>query len=112
MAYDPTPQHLQGLEPYTRALAIYLVSAARQAGVPLIITSSRRSFSEQIQLVMAGKSRTFTSRHLSGKAFDVDVMGWNRDDVPREFWLALGPYAQRLGLKWPLPDWDPAHFET
>ena len=109
--YDPTPGHLALLEPNIRARAIYLVNAARAAGVPLIITSSRRSFVEQIKLVATGKSKTYTSRHLSGRAFDVDVAGWRRDAVPRTFWNALGPYARGLGLNWPLPDWDPGHFE-
>jgi len=100
------------LEPQTRLLAVYLITALRTAGIPAIITSARRSYAEQIKLVMAGKSRTFNSRHLTGKAFDIDVSGWSRQDIPRWFWDAVGPYAERLGLKWPLPDWDPAHFET
>jgi hypothetical protein len=110
--YDPTHTHLAQLDPRTRILATYLVIAARDAGVPLIITSSRRSQWEQIKLVMAGRSRTLNSRHLTGKAFDVDVAGWDRNAVPRVFWDTLGPYAEKLGLKWPLPDWDPAHFES
>jgi len=110
--YDPTPGHLQQLENQTRLLATYLIIGARNAGVPLIITSSRRSRTEQIKLVMAGKSRTFNSKHLIGRAFDVDVYGWDRKSVPRYFWDALGDYAERLGLIWPLPDWDPGHFET
>jgi len=108
---DPTPGHLAQLEPRTKLLATYLVIAARRAGVPLIITSSKRSRWEQIKLVALGRSRTTNSRHLTGQAFDVDVAGWSRDAVPAEFWRALGTYAERLGLKWPLPDWDPAHFE-
>lgn len=113
MAYtDPTPGHLAQLEPTTRRLATYLIIAARRAGVPLIITSSKRSRTEQLKYFVSGTSRTLNSRHLYGRAFDVDVAGWNRNSVPRVFWDALGPYAEGLGLKWPLPDWDPAHFET
>lgn len=109
---DPTSGHLAQLEQRTRLLATYLVIAARKAGVPLIITSSKRSRTEQFRLVLSGRSRTLNSRHLYGRAFDVDVAGWRREAVPPEFWRALGTYAERLGLKWPLPDWDPAHFET
>lgn len=109
--YDPTINHLLQLEPRTQSLAYFLVSAVRQRGVPLIITSSRRSVFEQIGHVLAGRSKTFSSRHLSGRAFDVDVYGWNRKDVPRWFWDDLGRFAVGLGLKWPVPDWDPGHFE-
>lgn len=109
---DPTLGHLQTLEPRTRALATQLIIAVRTAGIPLIITSSKRGITEQIQLVWEGKSKTYNSKHLSGRAFDVDVAGWSRDAVPRWFWDALGNFARQLGLKWPIPDWDPGHFET
>jgi hypothetical protein len=109
--YDPTPGHIDTLEPRTARLASYLIIAARNAGVPLIITSSKRGKIEQIKLFALGRTKTLNSRHLTGKAFDVDVAGWRRQDVPRVFWDTLGPYAEGLGLKWPLPDWDPAHFE-
>src|SRR3990172_2201332 len=109
--YDPTSGHLNSLTPAIRSKAIQLVNAAGGAGVPLIITSSRRGAAEQASYVLAGKSKTFTSRHLTGNAFDVDVYGWDRDDVPKWFWVDLGNYARSLGLKWPLPEWDSAHFE-
>lgn len=109
---DPTPGHLAQLDQKTRLLATYLLIAARNAGVPLIITSSKRSRTEQLGHFLAGRSWTLNSRHLYGKAFDVDVAGWSRQAVPRFFWDALGPYAEGLGLKWPLPERDPAHFET
>lgn len=109
---DPTPGHLAQLDKQTRLLATYLIIAARRAGVPLIITSSKRSRTEQLKYFLSGTSRTLNSRHLYGKAFDVDVAGWSRDSVPKEFWRALGTYATGIGLKWPLPEWDPAHFET
>jgi hypothetical protein len=109
---DPTPGHLAQLDQATRRLATYLVIAARRAGVPLIITSSKRSRTEQLRYVLSGRSRTLNSRHLYGRAFDVDIVGWSRSAVPAEFWRSLGTYAERIGLKWPLPDWDPGHFET
>lgn len=109
---DPTPGHLAQLDQKTRLLATYLVIAARRAGVPLIITSSRRTRLEQLGHLLAGRSKTLNSAHLYGRAFDVDVAGWSRSAVPRVFWDALGPYAEGLGLKWPIPSWDPGHFET
>src|SRR5574341_314286 len=81
--YDPTPEHLAALDPTTSERAFTLVYAARLAGVPLIITSSRRSVAEQAALVDAGRSRTLQSLHITGRAFDVDVFGFQRDDVPR-----------------------------
>lgn len=55
------------------------------------------------------------SKHLSGQAFDVDVVGWSRDALPRWWWLALGQYAERLGLRWGgrwTTFYDAGHFET
>lgn len=110
--YDPSPQIIAGLEPNTGRLAVYLVNAFRSAGIPLMVTSGRRSFTEQFKLVAGGQSRTFTSRHLTGRAFDVDVAGYSRDELPGYFWQALWNYAEALGLKVPLKSWDKGHFET
>lgn len=94
-----------------------LVSALREAGVPCIIQQSgaRRGYLEQTRLVLAGRSRTLRSAHLAGKAFDIDVAGIDRSDIPRAFWNVVGPWAERqLGLKWGgrwSDPWDPGHFE-
>jgi uncharacterized protein YcbK (DUF882 family) len=109
--YDPTPANVDSLEPGTRLRCIYLVNAARSAGVPLLVTSARRSYSEQVALVWQGKSKTFNSKHLQGRAFDVDVAGWDRDALPDSFWSVLWQYAEGLGLKVPLKSWDKGHFE-
>lgn len=113
--YDPSPSVIESLEPRTASLCIQLLNAARAAGVPLIASSGRRSYWEELQLYWAGRSRTLNSRHLTGNAFDVDVIGWSRDALPLAFWNALGPYGERLGLKWG-GRWvslrDLGHFET
>lgn len=101
-----------GLEPYTQVRAIYLVNAARAAGIPLVVTSGRRSYSEQLRLLWAGKTRTLNSKHLQGRAFDIDVVGWSRDALPDYFWRSVWAYAEGLGLKVPLKDWDKGHFEA
>lgn len=111
MAYDPTPSSVAGLEPATQIRCIYLVNAARAAGIPLLVTSGRRSYFEQLSLVWSGKSKTLSSRHLQGRAFDVDVAGWSRDALPDSFWRSLWAYAEGLGLKVPLKTWDKGHFE-
>ena len=112
---DPTESHLRRLEPDTAQLAFWLVLAARQAGVPLWISDSVRTTARQADLVRSGASLTNRSRHLVGRAFDVDVLGFGRDEVPTWFWYRLGPFAERLGLRWGgrisgLRDFG--HFET
>lgn len=114
MLRDPTIENLTELLPDIRARAIELVNAARAAGVPLIITSGRRTLDEQRLLVNSGRSRTLRSKHLEGRAFDVDVLGLNRDAVPRWWFAALGSYGESLGLKWGgrwQTIYDPGHFE-
>lgn len=112
---DETQYHLARLEPRTRQAAFVLVDAARRAGIPLVISSSRRSLSEQKALLLQGRTRTLQSKHLAGKAFDVDWFGVNRDQVPPWLWSALGPFAEKnLGLIWGgrfKTIRDPGHFE-
>jgi hypothetical protein len=111
---DPTPRHLAQLSPVVQPRALALVNAARQAGIRLVITSSRRTAAEQARLVAAGRSRRPDSLHLTGRAFDVDVLGIGRDRVPRDFWAWLGPIGERLGLRWGgrwQSPYDPGHFE-
>lgn len=113
--YDPSSAKLATLDAETRNRAEWMLWAVRTAGIPLIITSARRSLSEQQQLVELGRSRTMQSKHLLGRAFDVDISGVSRDQVPKWFWNILGPWAEReLGLIWGgrwTSIWDPGHFE-
>lgn len=98
---DPSPGHLDELAPWTAQRAFLLLYAARTAGYPLIITSSRRSREEQERLVRAGRSLTMESRHLTGDAFDIDLYGWAPDDVPLWFWFQIGEWAEaNLQLRW------------
>lgn len=110
--YDPTPANIYSLEPNTQVRAIYLVNAFRAAGIPLLVTSARRSYTEQISLLWQGKTRTLNSKHLQGRAFDVDVMGWSRDAIPDAFWFVLWDYAAALGLNTPYKSWDKGHLES
>ncbi len=92
-----------------------MLDILRSVGVPLWVSSGRRDPATQRRLVQAGRSLTLNSKHLSGRAFDVDVLGFARDDVPLSFWHLLGPWAEsQLGLRWggrfrSLKDF--AHFE-
>jgi len=112
--YDPTLAHLANLAPKIRTPATYLIIAARNVGIPLIVSSSRRSVWEQTKLVLSGRSRTLNSAHLRGQAFDVDVVGWKREALPTAFLSSLGEYGEGLGLTWGgrfRTLYDPGHFE-
>jgi len=94
--------------------AFWLVYVARSAGFPLQITSTLRTRAEQETLVRLGRSNLLRSKHLTGQAFDVDLHGIGRDEIPRWFWEELGWLGEYLGLRWggrwSVP-YDPAHFE-
>lgn len=111
---DPTPAHLRKLHPQLAATAIILINALRDIGVPAYISSSTRTPQQQSSLVAAGRSRTLNSKHLSGRAFDFDVLGWSRDALPK-WWLAqVGAFGESLGLIWGgnfKNFYDGGHFE-
>ncbi|HEX6158426.1 MAG TPA: D-Ala-D-Ala carboxypeptidase family metallohydrolase [Burkholderiales bacterium] len=84
------------LEPYARAAAITMVTAARQQGIPLIVISGRRTAAQN-----AAVGGAPGSRHLDGTAFDVAIHGLSREQVAYWWWEALGTWAeQNLGLSW------------
>jgi len=65
--------------------------------------------------VAQGRSRTLTGKHLRGQAFDVDIHGFGRDQIPMLFWEQLGEGGEYLGLRWGgrfSGLWDPGHFEN
>jgi len=112
---DLSLRHVQSLSPDIQLAALYLVNAVRRAGFPLQITSSVRSRSEQAAFVRSGASKTLLSKHLTGQAFDVDIHGYGRDQVPDWFWYALGQFGEQIGFRWGGRFnglWDPGHFEN
>jgi len=113
--FDPTLGQLQGLEPTTRDVAQVLIDYLRNNGIPAIITAQggRRNEAEQAKLVQMGLSRTSNSAHLAGRAFDLDVLGYSRDEVPKWLWQHLGQIAESAGLIWGGRwGWDWGHFEV
>ena len=94
-----------------------LEAALAEYGIPIEIRrlGGVRTRAEQRRLVQGRRSQTLRSRHLEGLAFDIDIVGMNRDDVPRWFWEAIGPWVEsELGMRWGgrwkgLRDWG--HFE-
>jgi len=97
---DSTIGHLRQLAPFTEHAAFHMVEFVRSKGIPLQITSSRRTAGEQRALVRAGSSLTQQSKHLSGNAFDVDVHGYGRDEIPIWWFYQLGWLGEQLGLRW------------
>jgi len=113
--FDQTPSELARLEPQTRAIATSMVNYLRQHGYPAVIVrlGGRRNDAEQRHLVAHGFSRTMNSAHLDGRAFDLDMAGYARDDVPKELWYAIGQLAEQVGLRWGGRwGWDFGHFEV
>lgn len=114
---DPTPTSINSLDPKIRPAAVALVNGLRQAGVPVFIQASgaRRTTDEQQRLVQSGRSQTYRSKHLLGLAFDIDIRGFRREEIPKWFWDELGPAAEAyLGLRWGgrfKSLYDPGHFE-
>ena len=108
-------RHLRQLSPDIQHPAYHLILAAREAGYPLQITSSLRTRQEQARFFATGASNTLRSKHLVGQAFDVDIHGVARNDIPFWFWNELGPFAERLGFRWGGRWTNPAdfgHFEN
>ena len=111
---DRTGAHLASMALATALPALRMVSHVRNVGIPLHITSALRNPTRQAELVRAGRSQTLRSKHLTGQAFDVDVLGFARGDVPKWWWYQLGSLAEPLGLRWGgtfRGFWDPGHFE-
>jgi len=92
---DDSPQLLATLEVGFQPYAAHLVMAARQAGVPLVIISGRRRAA--LNAEVGGATH---SLHLYGYAFDVQVLGYTRDQVPLWWWEALGRYWEAMGGRW------------
>lgn len=111
---DPTLTHIGRLQPSVGYAGWQLINALRTFGIPAYISSSTRTPAEQAALVRAGRSRTQNSKHLTGRAFDIDILGWSRDDLPRWWWLAVGELGESLGLNWGgrwTTFYDAGHFE-
>lgn len=116
---DRTVEELSGLHPETAQLAADIISACRAAGWPVVIQNlgGRRTPETQRKLYAQGRTapgpivtHTLTSRHLSGRAFDLDLQGYPRS-AGLELWRHLGRWWKSQGLRWG-GDWgDPGHFE-
>jgi hypothetical protein len=92
---DETSLHWGSLDSALQPYAAYFVNAVRAAGVPLVIISGRRSAATN--QAVGGAER---SLHLYGFAFDVQVVGYRREDIPLNWWYALGSFWEAMGGRW------------
>lgn len=105
---DRTLELIGTLDEGLQEPAFELVLAARQASIPMHIISGRRTYEQNLDVGGAEKSL-----HLSGRAFDVAILGYTRDQIPRWWWQEVGFYAeQQLGLFWGGRFNDVNHFDA
>lgn len=84
------------LDPELQWRARALLSWLRAGGVPARIISGARSAADNLRVGGAP-----SSYHLRGLAFDLEVAGVPRDQVPSWFWQLLGYVAETyLDLYW------------
>ena len=68
---------------------VKVIELAALGPVGFVVTEGLRTRERQATLVMAGKSRTMNSRHLTGHAVDLavvlpgNVLSWDKDDYKR-----------------------------
>jgi peptidoglycan L-alanyl-D-glutamate endopeptidase CwlK len=94
------------------------VAEAVAAGIPVRVTSTRRSAEEQRRLYAQGRTSpgpivtwTLNSAHVDGRAFDVTIEGAPEYEDDPEAWDLLGELGQGLGLRWGGTFGDYGHFE-
>lgn len=116
---------LDDLSPRMLPLAMQLLARLTEAGIPVLIVTTRRTLEEQADCVKRGVSWTMQSKHLTGDAIDIapyeqyalhgpDVLEWDAGDP---VWKRIGAIGESLGLKWGVIDKsglrkDLGHFEV
>jgi hypothetical protein len=100
---------VRSLQPFLQPYAIAMVNGVRAEGIPLIVISGRRNANVNAELGGAE-----TSLHLRGLAFDVQVIGYTRDELHPYFWQWLGAWWESLGGRWGgrFRPADVNHFDT
>lgn len=114
---------LNDLSPRMLPLAMQLIARCIEAGVMVMIVTTKRTPEEQADAIARGVSWTTHSKHLSGDAIDLcpfsvydlhgdDKLQWDAGDP---VWKKLGAIGEGLGLKWGVikngVQVDPGHFE-
>lgn len=106
---DETALHWRSLDAALQPHAAYFVNAVRAAGIPLVLISGRRSAAANREV--GGAERSF---HLFGHAFDVQVLGYRREEIPYEWWEILGRFWEAMGGRWGgrFESLDVNHFDS
>lgn len=104
---DRTVSHLATLDPRFRDQALHLVAHLRVSGFPAVISEARRSAARQAALYAQGRWRpgpivtnTMTSKHVEGRAIDIDMCGYPPATVPQWVWDYAGRVGEHFGLTW------------
>lgn len=126
VAEKVSPNKTKGLDPDVKQAASDLVDLwnewyAEETGCRAFVFEGMRTAERQKQLVAEGRSQTFESKHLQGLAVDIwfeDAGNGHPiepDDVPRDWYVALGDIGEQLGFTWG-GRWknfvDMVHFEA
>jgi peptidoglycan L-alanyl-D-glutamate endopeptidase CwlK len=111
-------RRLDELSATFRPLAVELLARAAEAGIPVLIVCTGRTWEEHQQALLQGRSWTRVSKHLDGAAFRGTEPGSDAIDiVPYEVyridghdkllwdptaraWERLGEIGEALGLRW------------
>lgn len=98
---DPSQwARLRDLDPAVAVRGYWLLAYLDWFGLRFRVSEGRRTSYRQRHLVAAGLSRTLASKHLVGRAFDIDKVGVHPDRVPLNDWALAGWIGERLGLTW------------
>lgn len=102
-----TLEELSGLNRRPANLAAWLVWYMARFGAHVHVTEGRRTPARQRFLFAQGRTRpgpiitnTLASRHLTGRAFDIDFVGVRADQVHPAWWQFVGHVGEALGLRW------------
>jgi len=106
-----------GGDPIDRTMRAFQ-ERCKQEGLPVRITSTRRSPEEQEQLYAQGRTEpgpivtwTLNSAHVTGRAFDCTIPGAPEYDDDPDAWDLLGELGEDVGLRWGGSFGDFGHFE-
>lgn len=87
--------------------AAWLIHYLGLYGAHVHVTEGLRTIGRQRTLFAQGRTTpgpiitwTLESRHLTGRAFDIDFVGIAADDVPEVWWDFAGRLGEWLGLRW------------
>jgi peptidoglycan L-alanyl-D-glutamate endopeptidase CwlK len=104
---DPVGKHMNAL-----------LEQAKAEGIPVRVTSTRRTREEQERLYAQGRTDpgpivtwTLNSAHVSGRAFDLTIPGAAEYEDDPDAWELLGELGEALGLEWGGTYGDFGHFE-